>query len=310
MRDISNKATSARVATASARLALRPETLSAVREGRVPKGNPLEVAKVAAVQAAKQTSSLIPYCHPLPVDFVGVEYELSEAAIEVTVTVKAIYATGVEMEALCGASTAALTLYDMLKMLDDSMEIRNVRLVAKKGGKSDFSKRPARKLSAAVLVVSDAVTNGKKDDRAGRTVRQRLESEGIEIIEYRIVPEEHGTVVDSLTEFADRVGVDLVITTGGTSFSANDITPEATAEVIQREIPGIGEALRAYGQKRTPLAMLARGKSGVRGKTVIVNLPGSSRGAAESLDALFPGLLHSFRMLRGDSHAGGYKEKD
>ena len=109
-----------------------------IRRKKVPKGNPLEVAKVAAVQAAKNTYQIIPYCHPMPVDFVGVEYELGENVIHLTVTTKVTYQTGVEMEALTAASVAALTLYDMLKMLDQSMEIVSVKLLSKTGGKSDY----------------------------------------------------------------------------------------------------------------------------------------------------------------------------
>ncbi len=97
--------------------------------------------------------------------------------------------------------------------------------------------------------------------------------------------------------------LDLVLTTGGTGFSPRDNTPEAMLRVIEREIPGIPEALRAYGQERTPYSMLSRGKAGIRGSTIIVNLPGSRRGVAESLDALFPGLLHAFGMLRGGGHS-------
>ncbi len=93
-----------------------------------------------------------------------------------------------------------------------------------------------------------------------------------------------------------------MLTTGGTGFSPRDNTPEAMARVIEREIPGIPEALRAYGQERTPYSMLSRGKAGIRGRTIIINLPGSKRGVAESLDALFPGLLHAFGMLRGGGH--------
>ena len=131
MRDISRKSNSLRTACAEAVLRMAPATLVLVRKGGVPKGDPLPVAKVAAIQAAKQTSRIIPYCHPLPVDFVGVEFTLGEETITARVEVKAIYKTGVEMEALTGASVAALTLYDMLKMLDSTLEIIGVRLLAK-----------------------------------------------------------------------------------------------------------------------------------------------------------------------------------
>jgi len=265
MLDISQKVSTLRSATARAILRLAPATVALVREGKVPKGDPLEVARVAAVQAAKQTPQLIPYCHLLPLDYVGVEFEIAEDRIEVEVTVKAVYKTGVEMEALTGASVAALVLYDMLKMLDQTMEIAAVRLVSKKGGKGDFREPSSPPRRAAVLVMSDSVAAGKKSDEAGRTIVQRLEREGLEIADYRIIPDDGALIAETLIAYANRDRLDLVLTTGGTGFSPRDNTPEAMLRVIEREIPGIPEAARAYGQARTPYSMLSRGKAGLRG---------------------------------------------
>ena len=147
MRDISRKITTLRTAVAQATLRVSPSTIMLIHENKIPKGNPLEVAKVAAIQGAKNTSQIIPYCHPLPIDFVGVEFTVGETDIVATVEVKAIYKTGVEMEALTAASIAALTLYDMMKMIDDEMEILGVKLLSKKGGKSDFTKLGGMKAS-------------------------------------------------------------------------------------------------------------------------------------------------------------------
>ena len=136
MWDVSGKANTVRTATAQAILRAKPETIKAIREGTTPKGDPLPVAKVAGIQAAKNTPSIIPYCHPLPLTHVGVEFELAVHTITVTATTKTDYKTGVEMEALAAASVAALTLYDMLKQIDIGMSIESVRLLQKKGGKS------------------------------------------------------------------------------------------------------------------------------------------------------------------------------
>lgn len=303
MLDISRKFSTLRTATAQATLRLSPDTVARIQQNRVPKGNALEVARVAAIQAAKNASQIIPYCHPLPVEFAGVEYAIEEDAITITATVKAIHKTGVEMEALTAASVAALTLYDMLKMLDETMEIGAVRLVQKRGGKSDFIEQYERPLRAAVLVMSDSIAAGEKDDQSGRMIVDRLAAEGFEVLDYRIVPDDPEAIVDTLRRYADELCVDLALTTGGTGFSPRDNTPEAMRSVIEREIPGVPEALRAYGQARTPYSMLSRGKAGIRGKTIVVNLPGSKKGVAESLDALFPGILHAFKMLWGGGHA-------
>lgn len=303
MIDISHKSSTLRVATAQAEILLKKSTIELIRQGQVPKGDPLSTARVAAVQAAKNTSAIIPLCHPLPVEHVAVAFELGEASIEVTVTVKAIHKTGVEMEALTSATVAALTLYDMLKMLDDTMVICSVKLTKKTGGKSDFHDQYEPPLRAAVLVMSDSIAAGEKDDHSGRMIRDRLTQTDIEVVDYRVIPDDFETIVRTLKEYADKENLDLVLTTGGTGASSRDYSPEATIQVIEREIPGVSEAMRAYGQARTPYSMLSRGRAGIRGKTVIINLPGSKKGVADSLDALFPGILHIFKMLRGAGHA-------
>jgi cyclic pyranopterin phosphate synthase len=302
MKDISNKTNTLRTALARAVLRVSPETVQLIRENKIPKGDPLPVAKVAAVQAAKNTSHMIPYCHPIPIDYVDCRFELGANSIEITTEVKAVYKTGVEMEALTAASAAALTIYDMAKAVDESMEIAEVRLLSKKGGKSDYAESSQKPLRAAVLVMSDSIASGKKEDFSGRHIAERLKEKGVEVVEQKIIPDDAGQIEQNLIRYADSMKLDLVFTTGGTGLSSRDVTPEATAKVLEKEIPGVVEAARAYGQGRTPLAMLSRAKAGVRGKTIIVNLPGSKRGAEESLDALLPGLLHSFKMLRDGGH--------
>src|ERR1035437_10136248 len=179
MIDVSQKSSTLRTAKASARLLVKPETIRAIREGRVPKGDPLMVARVAATQAAKNTQLIIPYCHPLPLDFVGIDFTLGEDSIEVRAEVKAVWKTGVEMEAMTAASVAALTLYDMLKMIDSDLVIRDVRLDSKTGGKSDFKEAFAVPLRAAVLILSDSVSTGLKRDTAGEAIAARLRAEGM-----------------------------------------------------------------------------------------------------------------------------------
>ena len=140
MRDVSAKPVTRRTATAQAVLRAGPETIRIIREGRLPKGDPLPVAKVAAIQAAKNTSQIIPYCHPLPVEHLGVEFEIGTETIRIITTVVAHYKTGVEMEALTAAAVAALSIYDMAKMIDPAMAIEQVMLLEKTGGKSDFAR--------------------------------------------------------------------------------------------------------------------------------------------------------------------------
>jgi molybdenum cofactor biosynthesis protein MoaC len=302
MRDISRKIKTLRSAVAQATLRVSPSTISLIKKNKIPKGNPLEVAKVAAIQGAKNTSQIIPYCHPLPVDFVGVDFTLGKSQIVVKVEVKAIYKTGVEMEALTGASIAALTLYDMMKMLDDEMEIVGVKLLTKHGGKSDFTITKGLRLRAAVLVMSDSVSAGKKKDESGKIIVERLKELKVGVAAYAVIPDDGEEITKKLLHYADKLKLDLVIMTGGTGLGPRDNTPEAVRKIIDREIPGISEAVRAYGQERTPFAMLSRSVAGVRGKTIFVSLPGSKNAVIEGLDAMLPALMHSFNMLRGEGH--------
>lgn len=140
MRDISEKKVTQRTATAKAIVRASTSTIDMVRQNKIPKGDPLPVAKIASIYAAKNTGQLIPYCHPLPIDFADCTFSIEKNSIEIITEVKATYKTGVEMEALTAASVAALTIYDMLKMVDTSIEIESISLLKKTGGKSDYQK--------------------------------------------------------------------------------------------------------------------------------------------------------------------------
>ncbi len=181
MKDVSAKPDSLRSARAEATLRCLPATIAALRAGNVPKADPLAVARVAGVQAAKSTSTLIPYCHQVPLDFVGVEVDVQETSLTVRTEVKALWKTGVEMEALVAASTAALTLYDMLKAIDATMEVTGIRLLEKKGGKSDVRPVPLTNVRAGILVMSDLGGTGSARGplrQGNRGTTRRVRSQG------------------------------------------------------------------------------------------------------------------------------------
>jgi molybdenum cofactor synthesis domain-containing protein len=216
--------------------------------------------------------------------------------------VKTTWKTGVEMESLTGASIAALTIYDMLKPIDESLVIESIKLLAKSGGMKDFYEKYSKPLKAVVIVISDSVSKGERRDKSGKLAVERLNSSGFEVVDYRVIPDDASQIESSLIIACDEWKVDLVLTCGGTGLGPHDVTPEATGRLLDKEVIGISEALRMHGQKRTPLSMLSRGAAGVRGKTVIVNLPGSVKAVSESLDALIPGILHASKMLGGHGH--------
>lgn len=280
------------------------DTVEAVRSNAVPKGNVTETARTAALLAIKRTHELLPHCHPLPVEYAQVQFILDKNEIRIEVEAKTIYRTGVEMEALHGASTAALTVYDMLKPIDKNLEIASIRLLQKSGGKSDYADKFSRALSAAVVVVSDSVAAGKKKDTAGKAVGAHLEKLEVTVAEYIVIPDELPQIQHTVKSLAQR-GIALIALTGGTGISPRDITPEAIRPILEKELPGVMEAARWYGQERTPYAMLSRGVAGIIGKSLVVTLPGSTRGAAESMKALFPSLFHIYKVLNPE-----YKHED
>jgi molybdenum cofactor synthesis domain-containing protein len=159
-------------------------------------------------------------------------------------------------------------------------------------------------IRVAVITVSDSAIAGTRQDLSGPTVRARAESLGWTVSVREMVPDESAQIADALRRLADSGEVELILTTGGTGVAVRDVTPEATRGIVQREIPGLGELMRFEGLKHTPMAVLSRGLAGVRGRTLIVNLPGSPKGAVESLDAIAKLVPHVLDLLEGKtSHA-------
>ncbi len=302
MIDITHKSTTLREAIASATVTTSsPETIRAVKELKVPKGNVLEVARTAGLFAAKRTADMIPDCHPLPVEYTAIDYHINEQSIEILVTIKTIYKTGVEVEAMHAASVVALTIYDMLKPIDKGITIDQIKLLSKKGGKSDFKDKYKDAINAAVIVCSDTISAGQGEDKAGKAIINKLEEIGVNIGTYTIIPDEPEIIKNSFLSEVEK-GTDLILFTGGTGLSKRDKTPDTIAPLLDLEIPGIMEAARSYGQSRTPLAMLSRGIAGVKESSLVITMPGSTKGAAETMDALFPHVLHLFGIFKGKRH--------
>ena len=164
-------------------------------------------------------------------------------------------------------------------------------------------------IHAAVLTISDSVTAGTRTDRSGPAVRERLEQLGWKVSVLEVVPDEAPGISARLAALADGRQVSAIFTTGGTGLAARDVTPEATRAVIDREIPGLPELMRARGRESTPLAVLSRAVAGTRGSVLIVNLPGSPKGAIESLDAIVEVVPHVLELLRGHTeHAAARQD--
>ncbi len=303
MVDITFKIKSHRTAIAQATVKVsKQQTIDAINNKTVPKGDVLEASRVAGLFSIKKTSELIPDCHPLPIEFAAIRHRIEGLEIIIETEVHTIYRTGVEVEAMHGASIVALTLYDMLKPIDKEIEIKDIKLLKKKGGKSQYKDELSRTIKAAVIVCSDSISAGKKEDFAGKAIIKKLEAiGGVSIEDYDIIPDEVEDIQSKVLNHYDQK-TDLIILTGGTGLSPRDVTPEAIKPLLDREIPGIGEVARAYGQEHMPYAMLSRSLGGLKGNSLILALPGSTRGAAESMDALFPYLMHIFKIMEHSAH--------
>lgn len=302
MVDITSKNNTLRIATAQAIVKVsKAETITAIQNKTVPKGDVFAMSTAAGLLGVKKTPDLLPDCHPIPIEYTGITYEVNKLEITINCTVKTIYKTGVEVEAMHGASIVALTMYDMLKPIDKGVEIHHIKLLSKKGGKSDFIDSFRKNIKAAVIVCSDTISAGEKEDRAGKAIATKLEAVGVEVSAYEVIPDE----VDRIQQAAKKNqehGIDLIIFTGGTGLSKRDVTPEALLPLLDRRISGIEEAIRSYGQERTPYAMLSRSLVGTYKDSLLIALPGSTKGAAESMDAVFPAVLHLFRIFKGARH--------
>ena len=301
MIDITDKKNTLRIAKAEAILSVsKKATIQSIRDKKVPKGDVFEMSRAAGLLGIKKTPVLLPDCHPLPIEFADFEFEISGLEIKISCTLKTIYKTGVEVEAMHGASIVALNMYDMLKPLDKDVEICAIRLISKKGGKSERFKLKAS-VSGSVTVCSDTVSKGEKKDRAGKEVIKSLENWDVKVVNNSIIPDEIDEIQAQLKKQIEAK-ISLIIFVGGTGLSPRDQTPEAITPLIDKRIPGMEEAIRKYGQDRTSYAALSRSVVGMARTSLVMSLPGSTKGAVESLNAVFPEALHLFDIIKGAQH--------
>ncbi len=307
MVDVGAKPVTSRRAVAAAVVRMRPDVLATLLDAGGPKGDAFVTARLAGIGGAKRTSELIPLCHPLPLDRIDVELVPDRGAGTVAIRAEAAATarTGVEMEALTAASVAALTLYDMAKALQRDIVIERIELVEKSGGRSgDYSREPleAARHEAVVVTCSNRSATGEREDASGPALVEALRDAGFDVApDALVVADDEAAIAGLLANLADS-GHRLILTTGGTGLTPSDVTPAATRRILEREAPGLAELMRAAGLVSTPMASLSRGVVGTRGSSLIANLPGSPKGATESLAALLPVLRHALDQLAGGDH--------
>ena len=277
----------------------KQETIDAVVGRKVPKGDVFEFSRAAGLFACKKTYEVIPDCHPLPVEYTAITHEVDGLSIIVRVEVHTIYKTGVEVEAMHGVMITALTMYDMLKPIDDAIEIMSVRLEEKKGGKSDFKYAYPESIKIAVVTCSDSIS--KNENKSEKIIEELLKQFHLTASFNKVIPDEV-EIIQSTAKLLVEKQFQLILFTGGTGLSPRDVTPDAIQPLLEKEVRGIMEVVRDYGQQRTPYAMLSRGVAGFIGDTLVITLPGSPKGVEESMQALFPQILHIFKVREGVRH--------
>ena len=242
---------------------------------------------------------MIPMCHQLNLSYVDIEFEFESDAICIRSIVKTKEATGVEMEALSAVSGAALTIYDMCKSVDKSMIIGEIKLVKKIGGKSDnaVEYRP----NVGVITLSDSISSGHGEDKSGPILIDGFSNAGCVVNHHETFPDGSKKLVSTIQDWV-KDGVELIITTGGTGLGPRDLTIETMEKVFDSKLPGVEQALHAYGRGKVKTAMLSRLTAGVVNGVIVICLPGSTGAAKDALKVLIPTIFHSFHMMKGEKH--------
>lgn len=335
MIDVGQKVDTRRRALASGHFFACKETIRQIVERKIPKGDAIALAEVAGIQAAKNTASLLPLCHPLPLHSVRVWTELKEDSIIVFCEAITTGKTGVEMEALTGVSTALLCIYDLTKVIDPVLRIGNIQLELKEGGKSGLWENPHRnqsrdipeisqstavvpptslsspsqdlgQLRVCLLTVSDRCSRGEAGDKSGPAMQDWFGARGAEILACSIVPDDVGEIEAIIENWMINERPELIISSGGTGLAPRDVTPDALLRLKDRfrgrEISGVGELLRSSGTLKTVMSWLSRSLGLQIRDSIVIALPGSPKAVREGLDALAPLLAHMIHIQKGGDH--------
>ena len=299
MVDVTDKTATERMAKAEGKIHLQQATIALIQDNSIPKGNVLTTAKIAGIQSAKKTAEIIPMCHQLNLSFVHMEFELGRELVIIRSIVKTREATGVEMEALTAVSTAALTMYDMCKAVDKTMTIGAIKLVEKIGGKSDHAVeyRP----SVGIITMSDSISADKSEDKSGPILVKGFAGSGCKADHQKVLPDGSEELIPTIESWI-KDGVELIITTGGTGLGPRDLTLQLVEKKFDSKLPGIEQALHAYGRGKVKTAMLSRLTAGVINGAIVICLPGSTGAVKDALKVLIPTIFHSFHMMKGEKH--------
>ncbi len=324
MIDIDHKVDTHRKAVASGYFYASHETIKKIINKEIPKGDVLSLAEIAGIQGAKLTSQVLPLCHPLQLTSVRVWTECLADTIQVFCEAKTISKTGVEMEALCGVNAALLCIYDLVKSVDPVLEIKNIKLHSKEGGKTGHwmnptieqksIEQPSEKsasseftnLHFSVITMSDRAYQEKYEDHSGAEIVSWVQKNNGKLIQKIILPDEKDKLMSEIKKLIAEKSTNCILISGGTGLSKRDITPEAVSQLVKecggKEICGIGELLRNEGIAKTKFAVLSRSSGYLIENTLIITLPGSVKAVLESLPVIHDLIPHMIHTARGGSH--------
>lgn len=322
MIDVGAKKPTHRVAIAEGRIDVGAQVFQLIRDRALPKGDVLLLAEIAGIQGAKQASQLIPLCHPMGLNHVRIttDLEATTASIRVSCLAATTARTGVEMEALAGVNAALLTIWDLSKMIEPNLCIRDVRLLAKRGGKSGLWTNPAgvpdwvqqhmqpeavkplTGITVSIIILSDRASEGAYEDRSGPLAKELLTTAGAIVREVTVIPDDPEQLRAKVLAIKARQDTRLILTSGGTGIAPRDNAPETIAALAERIIPGIGEHLRQYGAQFTPYSWSSRSIGATLGNMLIVTLPGNPKAVREGITCLAPQLPHLINTLDDIKH--------
>ncbi|MBL8686452.1 MAG: bifunctional molybdenum cofactor biosynthesis protein MoaC/MoaB [Alphaproteobacteria bacterium] len=316
MIDVGRKRPTHRRAVACGSIKMNSKAFQAVWDKKLPKGDVLALAEIAGIMAAKNTPSIIPMCHTLPLDQVTLHCMLDQKTHKITVYAQAVAfaKTGVEMEALAAVNAALLTIWDLTKGTDPHLLIEDVRLLVKTGGKSGVwihqegipdwlaAELPEtqflRHKVAAILVMSDRASKGIYTDDSGPLLRTLLHQAGAQVVGPKVIPDQEADIIQAVADLCSKNRPDILIASGGTGPGPRDITPDVLRKICDRMLDGLGEVLRAESMYHTGTAWLSRMTAGMYGSTLIVAFPGSPKAVQECWDIVSPFLGDAIAKIR------------
>ncbi|MDC0534953.1 bifunctional molybdenum cofactor biosynthesis protein MoaC/MoaB [Francisellaceae bacterium] len=321
MINVGKKNITHRRAVASGKLFATRDILERIKQKKLAKGDVIPLAEISGINGAKSTATLLPLCHPLPIEHTNLKLEVDydEGCVHAYCYVSAHAKTGVEMEAIAGVQAALLCVYDLCKMYGHDMTITDIRLLYKEGGKShkichqaylpklleflaEEDPHTLEGLTVAVISISDRASEGVYEDISGKLLGDTLKENHAKLLSYKLVPDNERAIVDTIKDIVNEVKPNIIFTTGGTGIGPKDITHEAIKEIIEFEVGGLSELLRSDGSNYTPYAWLSRSIAGVVDGQLIISLPGSKNAIKEGLQALIPILPHTIKMIQGGNH--------